>query len=400
MSRRTCFTAGPEIGRRIAPGPRVAPAILEHLVTASLALRIGRKLPSIPVKLLPVIRDHAGPPPVASADPLLDRFARRVRYLRVSVTDRCNFRCVYCMPDDVEFRPRAELLTFEEIERIVRVFVGLGVRKVRLTGGEPTVRAQIVDLVARLAAVPGLERVVMTTNGHRLDQLAAPLAAAGLRAVNVSIDTVDPDHFRTVTGRGDLSRVLDGIDAAIAAGLGVKLNAVMARGLADAHDDVAGIARLCDLAWSRGVPIRFIEHMPMSSGALFQADRALPAAAIRAAVEAAYGPLVAGDAERDAGPARTWYVEGDRAREIGIISAMTEHFCDRCNRLRLTATGDLHACLGHDDATPLRDVLRAGGSDTDLEAAIGGAVAAKREGHVFQTSGSGAPGKHMVSIGG
>jgi cyclic pyranopterin phosphate synthase len=387
----------------------------DPFVTPWSPARIARKLRPFPVKLLPVIRDQ--PIPIAahperseaeglasrraaSADPLLDRFARRVRYLRVSVTDRCNFRCVYCMPEDIEFRPRAELLTFEEIERIVRVFVGLGVRKVRLTGGEPTVRAKITDLVARLAGVPGLEQIVMTTNGHLLAELAAPLAAAGLRAVNVSVDTVDPDHFRAVTVRGDLSRVLAGIDAAIAVGLKVKLNAVMARGLADATDDAAGIARLCELAWNRGIVIRFIEHMPMSAGELFAPDRAMSAAMIHAAVEAAYGPLVVAEVERDAGPARTWHLAGDPAREIGVISAMTEHFCDTCNRLRLTATGDLHACLGHDDATPLRDLLRACGSDADLGAAIGGAVATKREGHTFQVTGAGAPGKHMVSIGG
>jgi cyclic pyranopterin phosphate synthase len=349
---------------------------------------------------LPVVTDRLPVIAPVGDDPLVDRFARRVRYLRVSVTDRCNYRCVYCMPQDVEFRPRAELLAFEEIERIVRVFVGLGVRKIRLTGGEPTVRAQITDLVARLARVPGIEQVVMTTNGHLLADLAPGLAAAGLRAVNVSIDTVDPDHFRAVTVRGDLARVLAGIDAAIAAGLRVKLNAVMARGLADAEDDAAGIAKLCALAWERGVTIRFIEHMPMSDGALFAPDRVLPAAAIRDAVTAAFGAIEPSEPERDAGPARVWHLAADPRRTFGIISAMTEHFCDRCNRLRLTATGDLHACLGHDDATPLRDLLRAGGSDADLAGAIAGAVAGKREGHGFQTSGAGAPGKHMVSIGG
>lgn len=352
------------------------------------------------MKLLPVIRGSAISAPPPGADPLVDRFARRIRYLRVSVTDRCNYRCVYCMPEDVEFRPRAELLTFEEIETIVRVFVGLGVRKVRLTGGEPTVRAQITELVARLAGVPGLEQVVMTTNGHLLADLAPALAAAGLTAVNVSIDTVDPDQFRAVTVRGDLARVVAGIDAAIAAGLRVKLNAVMAQGIADAHDDAAGIARLCGFAWQRGVVVRFIEHMPMSSGALFAPERALPAAAIRAAVEAAYGPIVAAESERDGGPARLWHVAADPRKSFGIISAMTEHFCGDCNRLRLTATGDLHACLGHDDATPLRDLLRAGATDATLTAAIGGAVAGKREGHEFTASGAGAPGKHMVSIGG
>ena len=353
------------------------------------------------MKLLPVIRhsvpEARGPRPEA---PLTDSFARRIRYLRISVTDRCNYRCVYCMPEDMTFRPRAELLTFEEIERIVRVFVGLGVRKVRLTGGEPTVRAQITELVALLAAVPGLEQVVMTSNGHLLGELAAPLHAAGLRGVNISIDTADADQFKAVTGRGDLAKVLAGIDAAIAAGLRVKLNAVMARGIADATDDAAGIARLCELAWQRGVVIRFIEHMPMSGGELYEPARALSAAELRAAVEAAFGPLVEAPAERDGGPARLWHVGGDPARAVGVISAMTEHFCDSCNRLRLTATGDLHACLGHDDATPLRDLLRAGATDEHLAAAVGGAVAGKRAGHDFQTSGAGAPAKHMIAIGG
>jgi cyclic pyranopterin phosphate synthase len=175
---------------------------------------------------------------------------------------------------------------------------------------------------------------------------------------------------------------------------------VMARGIADATDDAAGIARLCAFAWQRGVVIRFIEHMPMSSGELFAPDRVLPAAAIRSAVESAFGPIVAADVERDSGPARLWHVAADPTRAFGIISAMTEHFCGDCNRLRLTATGDLHACLGHDDATPLRDLVRAGASDAALTAAIGGAVAGKREGHEFSVSGSGGPGKDMVSIGG
>jgi cyclic pyranopterin phosphate synthase len=366
-------------------------------------------------RLLPVLRDPPIQPVPPGGDPLVDRFARRVRYLRVSVTDRCNYRCVYCMPDDVEFRPRAELMTFEEIERLLRVFVDLGVRKVRLTGGEPTVRAQIVDLVARVAAIPGLEQVVMTSNGHRFAELAEPLARAGLGAVNISIDTVDPDRFRAITGRGDLDRVVGGIDAAIAAGLRVKLNAVMMRGVTP--DDAANVVALCRFAWDRGVAIRFIEHMPMSGGQLYAAERELSAAAIRDAVTAAFGPIAAADAERDAGPARVWRVvpevgtdaaggarssrsPSDPARELGIISAMTEHFCDSCNRLRLTATGDLHACLGHDDATPLRDLVRRGASDDILRAAIASAVTGKREGHTFQRTGAGAPTKHMVTMGG
>ncbi|MGE5185436.1 MAG: GTP 3',8-cyclase MoaA [Acidobacteriota bacterium] len=327
-------------------------------------------------------------------DSLVDGYARRIRYLRVSVTDRCNYRCVYCMPeelvDKMQFQPRAQVLTFEELERIVGVFVGLGVRKVRLTGGEPTVRHGIVELVRRVAAIPGLEQVVMTTNGHLLGELAGPLRAAGLQAVNVSVDTLDPVKFREITGRGDLARVLAGIDAARAAGLRVKTNAVALRGV---NDDA--VVALCEDAWQRGATPRFIEHMPMSDGEIYDAARGLSAGEIRRAVEAALGPLVPATAGRDAGPARYWRLAD--GKELGIISAMTEHFCDDCNRLRLTATGELHACLGHDDATSLRDLVRAGASDDDLVRAITHAVAVKRAGHAFAEA---PPAKHMIGIGG
>lgn len=333
---------------------------------------------------------------------LLDGQARRVRYLRVSVTDRCNYRCTYCRPEqDLTFGGRAELLTFEELERLAHVFARLGVRKLRLTGGEPTVRAGIVELVERLARVPGIEQVVMTSNGHLLDRLAAPLAAAGLRAVNISLDTLEPARFAELTG-GDLTQVIAGVDAARAAGLTVKLNIV-----ALAELNRAELAALCDFAWRRQVVPRFIEHMPMSDGALFDAGNELTAAQIRQALERQLGPLAPARASApDGGPARYWRVAGDPAREVGIISAMTEHFCDDCNRLRLTATGELHACLGHDDAVDLRGVLRreAGRApeavEAELVAAISSAVGAKRPGHEFQRTGAGAPGKHMISIGG
>ncbi|HEX4420571.1 MAG TPA: GTP 3',8-cyclase MoaA [Kofleriaceae bacterium] len=351
------------------------------------------------------------------ADPLVDHFARRIRYLRVSVTDRCNYRCSYCMPeelgDQLRFETRSAVLSFEEIERLLGVFARLGVRKVRLTGGEPTVRKGIVELVARVARVPGIEQVVMTSNGHLLGELAAPLAAAGLSAVNVSLDTLDPAKFRQLTGRGDLARVVAGIDAAVAAGLRVKTNAVALHGV---NDDE--IIALCEHAWARGVVPRFIEHMPMSDGALYAAEAELTAAEIRRRIEHRLGPLRAAGAAnanagtepgtpeattasgaRDPGPARYWRVAAT-GREVGIISAMTEHFCDDCNRLRLTATGDLHACLGHDDAINLRDVVRRGGSDDDVVRAIAAAVTGKRAGHVFERSGVGAPHKHMIGIGG
>jgi len=346
---------------------------------------------------LPVVRAQVPVSGVVPADPLLDGFARRIRYLRISVTDRCNYRCTYCMPEALEhrmqFQPRAQLLTFEELEQITSVFARLGVRKIRLTGGEPTVRHGIVELVGRLARVPGIEQVVMTTNGHLLADLAVPLRDAGLAGVNVSIDTLDAERFARITSRGDLVRVLAGIDAAVAAGLRVKTNAVALHGINDGE-----LVALCEDAWHRGAVPRFIEHMPMSDGALYEPARGISASAIRAAVEAALGPLVPADARpRDAGPARYWALAGDPARQLGIISAMTEHFCDDCNRLRLTATGELHACLGHDDAVSLRDVLRAGGGEDDLVRVVAGAVSGKRAGHEFLAN---APAKHMIGIGG
>jgi len=327
---------------------------------------------------------------------LADRFARRIEYLRVSLTDRCNYRCTYCMPEEgVQLVPRADVLTFEELERLMGVFARLGVRRVRLTGGEPTVRKDMVDLVARLARVPGIDELAMTSNGHLLTDLAARLRAAGLAEVNVSIDTLDRDRFRALTRRGDLDRVVAGIDAALAAGLEVKLNAVALRGV---NEDE--LADLCRFGWERGATPRFIEHMPMSDGEIYSQARHLGAAEIRERISLALGAEVAPDPDdlaRPRGPARYFRVAGAR---FGIISAMSEHFCATCNRVRLSATGDLHACLAFDDATPLRDLLRGGASDEDLTAAIHSAVDGKREGHQFQIGGGGAPRKHMVAIGG
>jgi cyclic pyranopterin phosphate synthase len=332
-----------------------------------------------------------------AVDPLVDGFARRIRYLRISVTDRCNYRCNYCMPEDLgdqlHFEPKSQILSFEELERLATIFARLGVRKLRLTGGEPTVRKNIVELAQRLRRVPGIEQLVMTSNGHLLDTLAQPLADAGVSTINISLDTLDAAKFAALTGRGELDRVIAGIDAARAAGMRVKLNTVALRGINDTE-----VAALCDFAWRKGATPRFIEHMPMSSGQLYANTAELTAAQIRASIEAAFGPLVAATtAGADPGPARYWRI-GDR--EVGIISAMTEHFCDDCNRLRLTATGALHACLGHDDAISLRDILRGGGTDEDVVAAIAGAVTGKRAGHVFERTGAGAPQKHMIGIGG
>jgi cyclic pyranopterin phosphate synthase len=256
------------------------------------------------------------------------------------------------------------------------------------------VRKGIVELAARVAGVAGIEQVVMTSNGHLLGELAAPLAAAGVSAMNISLDTLDPARFRELTGRGDLARVLGGIEAAVAAGMQVKINAVALAGINDRE-----LVALCEHAWQRGAVPRFIEHMPMSDGALYAPESELPAAEIRRVLEAALGPLVPADRPgRDPGPARYWrFATG---REVGIISAMTEHFCDDCNRLRLTATGALHACLGHDDAISLRDVIRRDGSDDDVVRSIAAAVTGKRAGHAFERSGVGGPRKHMIGIGG
>jgi cyclic pyranopterin phosphate synthase len=321
----------------------------------------------------------------------------------VSLTDRCNYRCTYCMPEQVDMLPRGELLTFEEIDRLVRVFARLGVRRVRLTGGEPTVRRGVEELLARLVAVPGIEQVVMTTNGHRLPELAAPLAAAGLAQLNVSVDTLDADKFKAITRRGDLARVLEGSEAARAAGIApIKLNVVALKGFNDGE-----IGALCDYAWARDMTPRFIEWMPMSSGEIYAPGSVLTAAEIRAAVERHTGEPLEPDAPgpgpgapASTGPARYLRLAHDERKKLGIISAMSEHFCDTCNRVRLSATGQLHACLAYDDATDLRGRLRRGDGDDAIEDAIRAAVGVKRHGHEFTVTGGGAPRKAMVSIGG
>jgi cyclic pyranopterin phosphate synthase len=301
------------------------------------------------------------------------------------------------MPEEgVELLPKAQILDFEELERLVGIFASVGVRRIRLTGGEPTIRKNVDALVARLAAVPGIDEIVMTTNGHRLAELAGPLRDAGLAGVNISIDSLDPDKFREITRRGDLARVLAGLDAALAVGLEVKLNIVALRGFNDGE-----VGDLCGFAWQRGVVPRFIEHMPMSDGMLYTESHRLTAADIRGAVAGAFGEDVQLEQpeRRVTGPARTFRLVPS-GRRFGIISAMTEHFCDTCNRVRLSSVGELHTCLAYDDATNLRDLLRGGATDQDVRDAIDAAVQGKRQGHVFEITGLGGPRKHMVSIGG
>ena len=332
----------------------------------------------------------------------MDRQRRHVEYLRLSVTDRCNLRCTYCVPEGgVEHLQRDDVLSFDEIVALVRSFARLGVRRLRLTGGEPTLRRDLPALAARLRAIPGIEDLALSTNALRLVELAAPLRAAGVNRLNVSIDSLQPARFADITRGGDVRRVLDGLEAARAVGFrAIKLNTVAVRGFND--DELPAI---CAYAWARGLTPRFIEQMPMADGALFVPGTFLGAQQIRDAISAGFPgtrlvPEGAAGPAAGAGPSRYWRVEGDGSeRRFGIISPLTEHFCDACNRVRLSASGALHTCLGHDDATDLRAALRAGGDEGVVEA-IRAAVGTKRDGHQFGLLGIGGPRKTMVQIGG
>jgi GTP 3',8-cyclase len=310
------------------------------------------------------------------AGPMRDSYGRRINYLRISLTDACNLRCVYCMPEDMRFRTRAELLSDEEILAIVRVAAELGVNKIRLTGGEPTIRPGMVELVRAIAGTPGIEQVAMTTNGLLLAELAEPLARAGLRGLNVSIDTLDAAKFRRITRWGDLRRVWDGIAAAEAAAIHpLKLNAVVTRGFNE--DEVVPLARLSiDHPWH----IRFIELMPLGSVADFQQEAVVSSAETRALIEAELGPLhpVAGYDGRD--PARPYRLAGARG-QIGFISTVTDPFCAGCNRFRLTADGKLRLCLLRDREVDLLTPLRNGSTVNELREIIRTAVWNKPWGH-------------------
>ncbi len=307
---------------------------------------------------------------------MVDRYGRRIDYLRISLTDACNLRCVYCMPEAMRFQPRAELLQDEEILAIVRVVAKLGTSKIRLTGGEPTIRPGVVDLVRAIARTPGIQQVAMTTNGILLAELAEPLAQAGLRGLNVSIDTLDPEKFRRITRWGDVGRVRDGIAAAEAAGLvPLKLNCVVTRGFND--DEVVQLARLSiDRPWH----IRFIELMPFGSVADFQQEAVVPSAETRALIEAALGPLTASVGINGSDPARPYRLPGAQGC-IGFISSVTEPFCAGCNRYRLTADGKLRLCLLRDREVDLLTPLRQGCTVEELKTIIRDAVWNKPWGH-------------------
>lgn len=305
-----------------------------------------------------------------------DRFGRNIDYLRVSLTDKCNLRCVYCMPEDMTFRPRQELLQDDEIQRLVRIFAGLGFKKFRLTGGEPTVRANVVDIVEGIARTPGVKQVAMTTNGLLLDKLADPLAEAGLSRVNISIDTLDPAKFKTVTRWGKVEEVWAGIDAAEKAGIEVKLNAVIVRGYND-QQDVVELARLTlDHPWQ----IRFIEMMPFGQVTDFQQAGVVSQEELMHTIAAGLAPLVTANGGELDGEARLYRLPGARG-EIGFISSVTQPFCASCTRARLTADGRLRLCLLREMEVNLITPLRDNASDQEMTQIIEDAIWWKPWGH-------------------
>jgi len=329
-----------------------------------------------------------------------DRFDRQVTYLRVSVTDRCNFRCVYCMPEEgIEFTHRSRLLTFEELARIVRVFAEQGVRRVRLTGGEPTLRTDLELLVRAIAETDGIEEVAMTTNAFLLPRKAEPLREAGLSSLNISLDSLRPERFRELTRVGTLERVERGIEAARKAGYpSIKLNAVVMRGF---NDDE--IVELAEWAIARDLVMRFIEFMPIGGDAVRWGQYGcVPAEEMRAVISSRYQLEPAPGVKKGAGPARYWRATGPSTDGalIGFISAVTNCFCEDCNRVRITPEGKLRACLADDAEVDLRAVLRGGGSDEELRAAIREALAGKRLTHRFEEGMGGATDRVMTTIGG
>ena len=309
---------------------------------------------------------------------MIDPFGRMVSYLRVSVTDRCDFRCSYCMAEHMTFLPKKDLLTLEELERLCSIFIDKGVRKIRLTGGEPLVRHNIMHLVrglGRRIGDGGLDELTLTTNGSQLARFAGALADSGVRRVNVSVDTLDPVKFRQITRIGDLSKVLDGIDAAQKAGLDIKINAVALKGFNEAE-----IPDMLRWAHGRGMDLTLIETMPMGEIEEDRTDRYLPLSELRTRLESEFAlhdiPF------RTGGPARYVSVEETGGR-LGFITPLTHNFCESCNRVRLTCTGTLYMCLGQDDAADFRDLMRTSDDDAVLARAIDEAIGRKPKGHDF-----------------
>ena len=331
---------------------------------------------------------------MASAPALIDRHGRTISYLRISVTDRCDLRCRYCMAEQMTFLPRAALLSLEEIALIAERFIARGTTKIRLTGGEPLVRRDVGDLVRRLGrnVGAGLDELTMTTNGNRLADHAEDLIAAGIRRINVSLDSRDPETFRYITRHGDVERVIGGIMAARDAGLAVKINMVALKGLNETE-----IGPMLGWCVDNGFDLSLIETMPLGAIDEDRTDRFLPLTAVFDDLAARF-PL-ARDTHRSGGPARYWRVTGTDTR-LGLISPLTANFCDTCNRVRLTTEGVLYTCLGHDDQVDLKQALRDGGLP-GLDAALDRAMATKPARHDFDIAAAApAVSRHMSVTGG
>ncbi|MDZ5697775.1 GTP 3',8-cyclase MoaA [Chelativorans sp. M5D2P16] len=309
---------------------------------------------------------------------MIDPFGRAITYLRVSVTDRCDFRCVYCMAEDMTFLPKKDLLSLEELERLCAVFIEKGVRKLRLTGGEPLVRKNIMHLIRQLSRhldTGALEEVTLTTNGSQLERFAAELADCGVRRVNISLDTLDPEKFRAITRWGIFDRVMRGINAAQEAGLHIKLNTVALKGFNDAE-----IPHMLRWAHDRGMDMTVIETMPMGEIDADRTDQYLPLSELRAQLERQF--TLTDIPYKTGGPAR--YVEvAETGGRLGFITPLTHNFCESCNRVRVTCTGTLYMCLGQDDAADLRAPMRASEGNELLSRAIDEAIGRKPKGHDF-----------------
>jgi GTP 3',8-cyclase len=333
---------------------------------------------------------------MTSAAPLIDSFGRVHTNLRLSVTDRCNIRCFYCMPtEDVVFKPRAELLSFEEIERFVRVMTTMGINKLRLTGGEPLVRHDLSRLVKRLAGIEGIRDIALTTNGVLLEEQAASLKRAGLRRLNISLDSLNRDTVIKISKRDVLDRVLAGIFAARQSGFQkIRLNAVAIRGLTEPD-----IVPLAQFARQHRMELRFIEFMPLNAEGVWQDEQVLSGSRIRELLEREVAPLVPVEVEDASQPATDFAYE-DRHGRVGFINPITQPFCHLCNRLRLTAEGQVRNCLFSSEEWNARAVLRGGGTDDDLAELVRASVGAKRAGHGINSEEFVKPQRAMYQIGG
>ncbi len=331
---------------------------------------------------------------------LIDTFGRRHTSLRVSVTDRCNVRCFYCMPhESIQFLPRPEILSFEEISRVTRVFAGLGINRIRITGGEPLVRKQLPELIRQLKQIESIAEIAMTTNGILLAGLATQLRQCGLDRLNVSLDSLDAEQFKQITRRDELEQVLSGIQAAQSAGFeNIRINAVAVRGLIDSQ-----VIPLVQFCLEQRLELRFIEFMPLNSTGQWASNDVLSGAEIRNIIESNFGKLKAVDRHNPSQPASDFEFANPSNRirgRVGFINSVTEPFCEACDRLRLTADGKIRNCLFSHEEWDVRDLMRSGASDRDIELQIIECVKNKKAAHGIGTSEFQKPARAMYQIGG